>query len=236
MPLYNIDYVIPNKFSRPQYKLLAVRGIVVHWTADPGATDENEAEFFDGADGGGGRAASAHMFVDKDSATLIVPVDEVAYHANEKPCRIPKLKGAVPSKSGIYAGDANVTTLGIEMCVEKDGTIHPDTLSRTISIVAEWCKTYGLSSADIYRHYDITGKNCPAPFVKTPSLFTAFKAAVDTLLAGGDKEMKLTDAEVDFILAVLSFYWGEMAGNKQVQANTHYVSNRVRKESGRPMT
>jgi N-acetylmuramoyl-L-alanine amidase len=180
--LWNVDYVVKNPFSRPGYKLLDVRGIVVHWTANPGATDENHQKFFDGSDGGGGRYAGAHIFVDRDSATLIIPLDEIAYHANERACRISKLKGSIKRANDTYYGDANVTTIGIEMCVEKDGSLHPNTVAQTVGIVAELCKMYKLTANDVYRHYDITGKNCPAPWVSNPAHFTNFKANVAAVL------------------------------------------------------
>jgi N-acetylmuramoyl-L-alanine amidase len=179
MSLWNEDFVIVNKYSRPATKLVGVRGIVMHWTATNGATDENEQSFFDGSDGGGSRYASAHFFVDRDSSTLIIPLDEVAYHANEKPCKIAKLQAT----SGGYIGGANLTAIGIEMCVEKDGTIHPDTIARAADIVAELCKRFNLNPlTDIYRHFDITGKNCPAPWVSNPQQFVDFKNSVNTLI------------------------------------------------------
>lgn len=182
MASYKADYVAINQYSRPGLKLAKVAGIVMHYTATPGASDTNEHDFFDGADGGGGRYASAHIFVDSDSATLIIPLNEVAYHANEKACRIAKLKG----RSGSYYGDANCTSIGIEMCVEKDGSISESTFDRSVDIAVELCKKYGLKSGDIYRHYDVTGKNCPAPWVSKPSEFARFKKAVDAGLKGGD--------------------------------------------------
>lgn len=229
MSLYNIDYVIPNKFSRPRIPLVGVRGIVIHYTANNGASDTGHQEFFDGDDGGASRYASAHMFVDSDSAVLIVPVYEVAYHANEKACRVPKLKATVPAYKN---GDANLTTLGLEMCVEKDGTIHPNTIARSVQIVAEWIKTFNLTVNDVYRHFDITGKNCPAPFVANPALFTKFKADVDAILNGGG-ELDMSKDEVDFILEVLGDYYGRMAGNKDAQDYTHYVANALREATGR---
>lgn len=171
MSLYKIDLVQVNKYSRPGTKLTAVKGIVIHWVGAYGSTDENNAAFFDGSDGGGGRYAGAHIFVDKDSATQIVPFDEVTYHANDKACRIAKL-----------GNNANLTTIGIEMCVEKDGTIHPDTVARTVLLTNHLCKFYKLGVNDIYRHFDISGKNCPAPWVTNPALFTQFKNDVNALL------------------------------------------------------
>lgn len=176
---WKVDLVDKNKYSRPQLELEKVLGLVIHWTANAGATDENHADFFDGSDGGGGRKAGAHIFVDRDSATLIVPLTEGTYHANEKRCKIEKLRKTVNG----YAGGANLTTIAVEMCVEKDGTIHPQTIDRTVGVMAYLCKKFHLTEKDIYRHYDITGKNCPAPFVENPSKFGDFKKAVAKLLA-----------------------------------------------------
>jgi N-acetylmuramoyl-L-alanine amidase CwlA len=170
MSPYNVDLVQINKYSRPGTKLDSLKGIIIHWVGSS-STDENNAEFFDGPDGGGGRYAGAHLFIDKDSATQILPFDEVAYHANDKPCRVPTL-----------GYNANFTTIGLEMCVEKDGTIHPDTVKRTAQITAHLCQFYKLGVEDIYRHYDITRKNCPAPWVADPSLFVQFKKDVNAIL------------------------------------------------------
>lgn len=170
--IWNIDHVIKNKYSRPGKPLTSVKGIVVHWTANPGATDTAHQSFFDGLDGGGSRYAGAHIFVDRDSAVEIIPLSEVAYHANDFDCRISNL-----------GKNANYTTIGVEMCVEKDGTIHADTVKRTIQVVAELCKKFKLTSKNVYRHYDVTGKLCPKPWVKEPALFTAFKVSVDEVLS-----------------------------------------------------
>jgi N-acetylmuramoyl-L-alanine amidase len=172
MTLYDTNLVVINKYSRPGIKLQSVKGIVEHWTANLGGTDTGHQSFFDGLDGGGSRYAGAHIFVDKDSATLIIPLDEVAYHANESKCRVSAL-----------GTNANLNTIGIEMCVEKDGSIHPDTVERTKQITAHLCSFYKLNPAtDIYRHYDITGKNCPRPWVEQPILFDNFKKDVQTIV------------------------------------------------------
>lgn len=180
MASYKTDYIAVNQYTRPGTKLAKVSGIVMHYTASPGGTAANHKAYFGrGADG---RYAGAHLFVDKNEALCIIPLSEVAYHANEKACKIAKLKG----KSSSYYGDANCTAIGIEMCIEKDGSIASATFNRSVDVAAELCKKYGLTSADIYRHYDVTGKNCPAPWVAKPSEFTRFKKAVDAKLKGGD--------------------------------------------------
>ena len=173
--MYNIQQklVKVNKYSRPGMKQLAIRAIVIHWTANPGATALNHYNYFN--NGGGGRYAGAHYFVDKTSILQLVPDNEVAYHANEKGTS--KVSYLNNLKVGTYKGNANVASIGIEMCVEKDGSYHPETLKRTYWLANHLLKKHGLSNDRIVRHYDITGKSCPANFL-TDAKWKAFKAEV----------------------------------------------------------
>lgn len=213
------DYINVNKYTRPGSKLASVKGIVIHWTANFGATAKNHKTFF--GNGGGSRYAGAHIFVDKTEALCIVPLNEVCYHANESTCRIKKLFGRV----GNYQGNANVTTIGVEMCVEKNGTIHKNTIDRTVNVVTELCKKFGLDDGDLYRHYDITGKNCPAPWVTKPSEWAKFKDAVQAKLKGKTNTSTtnkttsigtITKVSADKEYLVVDGYWGA-ATTKRLQ-------------------
>jgi hypothetical protein len=45
------------------------------------------------------------------------------------------------------------------MCIEKDGTFHPDTITRTEDVFVELCKKFNLDPmCDIVRHFDVTAK------------------------------------------------------------------------------
>ncbi|MFS0781718.1 N-acetylmuramoyl-L-alanine amidase [Bacillus sp. 1P06AnD] len=104
-----------------------------------------------------------------DSCTIII---EIAYHANDGPYRgVPELKP-----------NASFPSIGVEICVEKYGSILNKTVDRTSKIVAELCKQYKLNENLLVRHYDITHKRCPTPLIGHPSQFTAFKQTVVILL------------------------------------------------------
>lgn len=167
MAMWINDYVKKNKYSRPGMKLEKVKGVILHYTANPSATAKNHADFFDGDDGGAYRYAGCHLFVDKKEKRLIVPLSEVCYHANDKTSKVSKL-----------GKNANFSTVGIEMCIEKNGSIHKDTYAKTLELTIHLCKKYKLDEDDLYRHYDITGKNCPKPWVENPKEWTKFKADV----------------------------------------------------------
>lgn len=163
---YKKDHVIKNKYSRPGIKLPKVVAFVIHYTANPGATAQNHQDFFDGSDGGGSRYAGAHIFVDKKEAIEILPLNEIAYHANDKSPRLDYL-----------GNNANFSTIGIEMCVEKDGKFHENTIERTVLVVKKLRKTY--PNAKVIRHYDVTGKICPKPFVDSTNAWYEFLARVN---------------------------------------------------------
>lgn len=172
--LWTDKFVRVNKYTRPGTKLGAVKKIVVHWTANPGASALNHFKYFDGTAITSQRYASAHIFVDRVDSFCIVPLNEVAYHANDG-----SFRGVAALKP-----NANLASLGVEMCVEKNGSIHAETIERTAKVVAALCKRYGLGADDIVRHYDITHKSCPSPWVSKPAEFTKFKARVGEILKG----------------------------------------------------
>ncbi|KKB72499.1 N-acetylmuramoyl-L-alanine amidase CwlL [Bacillus glycinifermentans] len=176
------NYVKVNKYTRPGLKLSGVKGIVMHYTATPGASALNERNYFNGTCIAAKRYASAHYFVDRKEAQLIIPENEVAYHAHENNgCYVSFLKP-----------NANKTAIGVEMCVEKDGKIHSETVQNAAELVADLCKRYGLSTDRIVRHYDVTSKNCPAPWVSDSSQLSSFRKKVDSLL--GNKTVSNTTA------------------------------------------
>ncbi|MGO4897857.1 N-acetylmuramoyl-L-alanine amidase [Bacillus sp. GM2] len=166
------NYVKVNQYTRPGLKMSGVKGIVMHWTATPGASALNERNYFNGTCIADKRYASAHYFVDRKEAQLIISENEVAYHAHDQNrCYVSFLKP-----------NANTTAIGVEMCVEKDGKIHSQTIQNAAELVADLCKRYGLSTNKIVRHYDVTNKNCPAPWVSDSSQLTTFRKKVDSLL------------------------------------------------------
>ncbi|HEL7360961.1 TPA: N-acetylmuramoyl-L-alanine amidase family protein [Listeria monocytogenes] len=190
MSILQYNYINKNQFSRPGFKLLRVSKIVMHYTANPGASADNHRRYFRDLKG---RYASAHIFIDDKEAICIIPLNEVAYHANERSC---KLKALQASTSYYRGGNANLTSIGIEMCLDKNGNITAATFNRSADVAAELCKTYDLTASDIIRHYDVTGKNCPAPWVAKPSELTRFRNAVNAKLKGASQNKNRHDGKV----------------------------------------
>ena len=139
-----------------------IEWIVLHYTANVGDTARGNAEYFASRYFG----SSAHFFVDEDEVWQSVELDDTAWHCGDNP----------PSKNGC----TNRTSIGIEMCTSwKDGEyyIEPKVADRTVALVLELLKTY--PNAKLCRHYDVTGKRCPMPWVDHPEEWEKFKERTD---------------------------------------------------------
>ncbi|ADI02436.1 MAG TPA: hypothetical protein GXX39_10400 [Syntrophothermus lipocalidus] len=131
------------------------KGLVIHWTANRsyGANARRNRDYFENHPE---KKVAAHYTVDDSEVVQCVPENEMAYHVGgqkytEKALRI---LGSYP----------NSTTIGIEMCVNRDGDFAK-TYKQTVQLAAEVLKRHNLGTGDLWRHYDVTGKDCPRYFV-----------------------------------------------------------------------
>lgn len=181
MSFIKYEYIRINKFSRPGIKNYGVKGIVMHYTANNGGTARNHKDYFNNLNG---VYASAHLFVDDNEAIGIIPLDEVAYHANDT-VRY-NSDGSIYKPLYSQIGNANYGTIGVEMCLDRNGNITEKTFQNTVKAVKELIAKYpNITRNKIWRHYDVTGKNCPAPWVAKPSELERFKDAVFEKANGG---------------------------------------------------
>lgn len=147
-----------NKYSRPGTKLTAVKGIIIHWTANEkkGADAYANIRYFENRKLGKTGYGSAHYFVDSKNIVQCLPNNELAYHV-----------GAASYKTKKYGSYPNNCTIGIEMCVNNDGNFAV-VYEQTVLLTAKLMKQYGLNPDNaLDRHFDITGKNCPAMFTSS---------------------------------------------------------------------
>ena len=124
-----------------------IKYIVVHYTGNDGDTDENNANYFKNNI----VEASAHYFVDDDSITQTVPDDYVAWHCGAKTYK--------------HAYCRNTNSIGVEICDDvKNGVIYPSekTIENALELVKALMKKYSVPKENVIRHYDVTGKLCPA--------------------------------------------------------------------------
>jgi N-acetylmuramoyl-L-alanine amidase len=169
------DYLTVNPYSRPAKPIQKVKGLVVHWTANPGKSAKFNRDFFESKKSGNLGYGSAHYIIDgdpEDGVICCIPPSEIAYHVGATFYTDLALKN--------LSTYPNNCTIGVELCpVDWAGNFSDGTYQQAIELFKVLIGQYSLNPAtNIYRHYDITGKDCPHLFVTNPECFADFKQRV----------------------------------------------------------
>lgn len=140
----------------------AIRYLVVHYTGAPGTARNNGAYFASRGDIG----ASAHYFVDAQDIVQSVPDAARAWHCGAASYRHPECR--------------NDNSLGVELCCypNGDGTWYfaPETVANAVQLIRTLMAQYNIDIDHVVRHYDVTGKICPEPYVRDSAAWDEFKA------------------------------------------------------------
>lgn len=182
--------------------------LVIHYTANDGDTVQNNLDYF----AGNAVGASAHYFVDENGYGQSVKDADTAWHCGassyrHKTCR-------------------NANSIGMELCSRKDSKGNYYFMDQTVynaaALARELMQTYGIDRAHVLRHYDVTGKQCPAPMVDNPTLWENFlnlledrtmtyAEAIETV----KEKTGFSDATMQFLT---SYIWREDLLKKLAQA------------------
>lgn len=113
-------------------------------------------------------SASAHYFVDDNSIWQCVEDKDIAWHCG----------GATKY---YHPECRNANSIGIEMCCKKDENwyITDATIKNTQDLVKFLMQKYSIKNENIIRHYDVTHKICPEPFVRDISKWNKFKEGLE---------------------------------------------------------
>lgn len=173
--------------GRPGQRIVP-KGVVVHWTANTGesADADNNRNYFNYS----GVSASAHYIVDEEKVVQCLPEEEMAYHVGAKRYSEKALRE--------LSWYPNNCTIGVEICVNK-GADFAKTMENAVSLCAEICSRHKWTAERLWRHYDVTGKDCPRFFVddvvairygfaSAQEGWNKFKADVDETISRGTKE------------------------------------------------
>lgn len=139
--------------------------IVVHYTGNKGDTAANNAKYFNSHPD---LKVGAHYFVDEKEVWRSIKDKDTAYHCGSG------------GKTYRHKECRNSNSLGIEICMwDKHGNIRQGSIDNAAALVRELMAQYGVDKSHILRHYDVTGKLCPAPMVDNETLWSGFLAALD---------------------------------------------------------
>ena len=153
--------------------------IVIHYVGATGGAEDNCRYFQSNY-----RGASAHYFVGhKGEIWQCVEDKDVAWHC-----------GATRYKHPYCRND---NSIGIEMCCRKNlsnGTWYftEETVKATVELVKELMAKYNIPIGNVIRHYDVTGKVCPEPYVRDAAAWNTFKASLTTSAPASGYLVKVT--------------------------------------------
>lgn len=171
-PEISVQLLDVNEYSRPGTEADPITGIVIHYTANPGSTAQQNRDYFNSLQDGHATSVSSHFVVGLDGEIVqCVPTWEIAYASNER----------------------NHDTISIECChPDETGKFTDATYISMVKLTAFLCGKNGLNADAVIRHYDVTGKNCPKYFVENEEAWAVFKADVNAALEKGaaDSESK----------------------------------------------
>ena len=161
-PEMDVELLTVNPNSRPGKKLGKVKGIVVHYTANPGSSAMDNRNYFEGLKDSHVTQASAHFIVGlKGEIVQCIPTSEIAYASNQR----------------------NGDTIAIEVChPDASGKFNRKTYDSLVRLTAYLMARFDLDTDQVIRHYDVTGKLCPKYFVEHPDAWKQFKTDLNTYI------------------------------------------------------
>ena len=164
-PEIDVQLLDVNPYSRPGTETEEITGIVVHYTANPGSTAQNNRDYFNGLKDSHETEASSNFIVGLDGEIIqCVPTWEMAYASNSR----------------------NIDTVSIECChPDETGKFTDETYRSLVQLTAWLCVKFNLTEDQVIRHYDVTGKNCPKYFVENKEAWDQFKQDVAGAIAKG---------------------------------------------------
>lgn len=188
-----------------------IKYLVLHYTGNDGDSDEGNGAYF----ANNVVKASAHYFVDDDSVTMSVPELNIAW-------AVGGTKWADCDRTGggsMYGIITNTNSLSVELCdVVKDGTYQASeaTLANAVELCRELMLKYSIPIENVYRHFDVTGKHCPA-YMMDAAVWAKFKARLEE----ASMDNKPSDYAKDAVewTQEAGILRGDMSGNLRLSKN-----------------
>ena len=124
-PQLDVELLSINDYSRPGLAMNEVKGIVIHYTANPGSTAIQNRNYFEGLKDSHETMASSHFIVD------------------------------------------------------ATGKFNQQTYDSLVELTAYLMGRFQLTTDDVIRHYDVTGKKCPLYYVEHEDAWQQFLTDVN---------------------------------------------------------
>ena len=175
-----------------------IKYIVIHYTSNDGDAAKNNVDYYARTKD---LQASAHYYVDEKEVWQSVKEGDTAWHCGAASYKHPSCR--------------NSNSIGIELCSRYNGDIKADkkankvdfkkyyfnaaTLEKAVELIKELMVKYNIPVENVIRHYDVTGKTCPAPMALNALLWDKFKTMLKT--SAPKQETKLESGnDIDYAL------------------------------------
>ena len=157
-PDIDVELLTVNPYSRPGTETKKITGVVVHYTANPGATAMDNRNYFENLKDSHETKVSSNFVVGLEGEIVqCVPTWDEAYASNSR----------------------NIDTVSIECChPDESGKFNDKTYQSMVELSAWLCLKFDLDENDVIRHYDVTGKDCPKYFVENEKAWERFRKDV----------------------------------------------------------
>lgn len=152
--------------------------IVIHYVGSTGGAEDN-CRYFQSVY----RGASAHYFVGHSGEIWQSVEDkDIAWHCGAAQYKHPNCR--------------NTNSIAIELCCKKklNGSwyFEEETVKAAIELTKALMAKYNIPIGNVLRHYDVTGKLCPEPFVRDTNAWNSFKASLAANITTTGYRVKIT--------------------------------------------
>ena len=148
-----------------------IKYLVKHYVGAAGGAEANCRYFYDTY-----RGASAHFFVGHNGEIWqCVEENDTAWHCG--------------AKSYKHKECRNSNSIGVELCVKKDAKgrwyYTDETKKAAVTLFAYLMEKYGIGIDHVLRHFDVTGKTCGEPDVRSGNhIWAQFKKDISASIGG----------------------------------------------------
>lgn len=199
------EYLTPNPYSRPKFKIGNIKGIIVHWVGNPNTSAKANHDYFNNRKYG--RVICENC--NKEVYAYELKFDGVKWICSN--CKNTKLKynwknfvsthyiigmegeiiqnipldevtyhtGNITNKKTmkILGKNPNYNTIGIECChPDMSGKPNRKTYNSLLELILYLLQLYKLDvDVNLFLHHDIYGKLCHKYFVENPAEWDGFK-------------------------------------------------------------
>ena len=131
-----------------------IKYIVIHYTGNKGDTAQNNLDYFAN---GNTRQAGAHFFVDKKgNVGKSIPMNRTAWAVGGDH------RSGRKGEAAYFGKCTNANSVSIELCDMRSKT-NWEQMYATRKLV-KYIQSKCPNAKTIIRHWDVNGKDCPAPF------------------------------------------------------------------------